>query len=87
MPIYEYQCQDCHHNFDKLQKMSDDPLTECPECHHNSLQKQVSAPSFKLKGSGWYETDFKTKKKEGATQEAKPEATQEKPSTSNNKSD
>lgn len=62
MPIYEYQCQECGHQFDKLQKMSDAALTDCPECQQASLKKLVSAPSFKLKGSGWYETDFKTKK-------------------------
>ena len=50
MPIYEYQCQDCGHVFDALQKMSDDPLTECPDCGQHSLRKLVSAPNFKLKG-------------------------------------
>ncbi len=59
MPIYEYQCTDCGHEFDELQKMDDEPLTDCPECAKASLVKLVSAPSFRLKGSGWYETDFK----------------------------
>ena len=63
MPIYEYQCQSCQHQFDKLQKMRDAPLVDCPECHQAKLKKLVSAPSFRLKGEGWYETDFKTKKK------------------------
>ena len=63
MPIYEYACQDCGHLFDVLQKMSDDPLKECPECGQHELKKLVSAPNFRLKGSGWYETDFKKDKR------------------------
>jgi putative FmdB family regulatory protein len=59
MPIYEYQCQSCEHIFDVLQKMSDDPLTFCPECGEPQLKKLLSAPNFRLKGGGWYETDFK----------------------------
>ena len=61
MPIYEYQCQECGHKFETLQKMSDDPLTECPKCHNPALKKLISAAAFHLKGSGWYETDFKNK--------------------------
>ncbi len=61
MPIYEYRCQDCGHELEALQKISDPPLKECPACHRESLQKQVSAAGFRLKGSGWYETDFKGK--------------------------
>ena len=60
MPIYEYQCQSCGHEMEKLQKMSDAPLTDCPECGYDTLQKKVSAAGFRLKGTGWYETDFKT---------------------------
>lgn len=60
MPIYEYQCSDCGHIFDALQKISDDPLKNCPECSQDALKKLLSAPKFRLKGSGWYETDFKT---------------------------
>jgi len=62
MPIYEYQCSECGHQFDRLQKISDAPLVICPECNNESLTKLVSAPSFRLSGSGWYETDFKTDK-------------------------
>jgi putative FmdB family regulatory protein len=61
MPIYEYQCDACQHAFDALQKMSDDILTECPECGELRLRKLISAPNFRLKGAGWYETDFKDK--------------------------
>ena len=60
MPIYEYQCRSCEHAFDALQKMSDDPLVECPACGEPELRKLLSAPKFRLKGKGWYETDFKT---------------------------
>lgn len=63
MPIYEYECQDCGHSLDALQKMSDAPLTDCPACRKPSLRKRVSAPQFRLKGNGWYETDFKSGKK------------------------
>jgi putative FmdB family regulatory protein len=59
MPIYEYRCAECGHALEALQKFSDAPLTECPACNRPGLAKQVSAPSFRLKGSGWYETDFK----------------------------
>jgi putative FmdB family regulatory protein len=62
MPIYEYACKDCGHVFDVLQKMSDDLLKDCPECGESSLKKLLSAPNFRLKGKGWYETDFKTDK-------------------------
>jgi len=60
MPIYEYQCDDCLHELEVLQKMSDAPLTKCPECGGSSLVKKVSAVGFRLSGSGWYETDFKS---------------------------
>ncbi len=60
MPIYEYQCQDCHKHVEALQKISDTPLLDCPQCGKPALKKQVSAAAFRLKGGGWYETDFKT---------------------------
>ena len=60
MPIYEYQCQSCGHEMEALQKMSDAPLTDCPKCNKPELKKQISAAGFRLKGGGWYETDFKT---------------------------
>ena len=59
MPIYEYQCQACFYETEVLQKISDPPITVCPECHASSMIKKVSRTSFRLKGSGWYETDFK----------------------------
>ena len=60
MPIYEYQCQSCGKELEALQKISDAPLEDCPACGAASLQKKVSAVAFRLKGGGWYETDFKT---------------------------
>jgi len=60
MPIYEYKCTECEHTLDKLQKMSDDPLVDCPKCGKPGLKKMISAAGFRLKGSGWYETDFKS---------------------------
>ena len=59
MPIYEYRCADCGHEMERLQKISDAPLTECPACGKPGLKKLVSAAGFRLKGGGWYETDFK----------------------------
>lgn len=67
MPIYEYQCKACGAALEKLQKISEPLLVECPECGQPALVKQVSAPSFRLKGTGWYETDFKTGKKKLGT--------------------
>ena len=62
MPIYEYRCESCGHELDALQKLSDDPLQDCPDCQAPSLRRLISAPSFRLKGDGWYETDFKSDK-------------------------
>jgi len=63
MPIYEYRCESCGAELEKIQKFSDAPLTDCPACGKASLKKLVSASSFRLKGTGWYETDFKNKNK------------------------
>lgn len=60
MPIYEYQCSECGALHEALQKISDAPLTDCPACGASALRKKVSAAAFRLKGSGWYETDFKS---------------------------
>lgn len=63
MPIYEYECQSCQHQLEALQKMSDPALVDCPACGAASLKKRISAAGFRLSGTGWYETDFKTGKK------------------------
>ena len=60
MPIYEYKCSKCEHQFEVIQRFSDNPVEICPECNKKAVSKLVSAPSFRLKGGGWYETDFKT---------------------------
>jgi putative FmdB family regulatory protein len=62
MPFYEYQCRACGAQVEVLQKITDAPLKKCPECGRSQLAKLVSAPVFRLKGGGWYETDFKTDK-------------------------
>jgi putative FmdB family regulatory protein len=60
MPFYEYQCKQCGHPLEAMQKVNDAPLKKCPECGKPALQRLMSAPVFRLKGSGWYETDFKS---------------------------
>ena len=84
MPFYEYECPHCGYDEEVLQKISDKPLTKCPNCGKKGLRKLMSAPVFRLKGSGWYETDFKSDKenkrnlagaeKEEAKSEAKTDA-------------
>ena len=59
MPIYEYRCQSCSHELEVMQKLSDPELSDCPACGKPELKKLISAVGFRLKGSGWYETDFK----------------------------
>ena len=62
MPIYEYQCKSCGHELEAFQRLSDDPLKQCPSCGDLALNKLISAAGFRLKGGGWYETDFKGSK-------------------------
>ncbi len=59
MPIYGFECESCGHQFDRLQKLSDPDPTQCPACEKETLRRQLTAPQFRLSGSGWYETDFK----------------------------
>ena len=99
MPIYGYACSNCEHTFDVLQKMSDPKLVDCPDCGEATLRKQLSAPKFRLKGKGWYETDFKTGDKRNLAGDSekttstkskesqlKPTKTETKKSTSDSKS-
>ncbi len=81
MPIYEYECSDCSHQFETMRKIVDAPLTECPVCGKDSLQKLISKVAFRLKGTGWYETDFKDKpadKKDSTTEKSGTESKTEK---------
>jgi putative FmdB family regulatory protein len=80
MPIYGYTCQSCGHHHDELQKIADDPLVVCPECGEPALKRQLSAPKFRLKGKGWYETDFKTGDKRNLHGDDKASAPKEKKS-------
>ena len=89
MPFYEYECQACKYYAEVMQKISEAPLTRCPSCGKRALKKLVSVPVFRLKGAGWYETDFKSDKenrrnlhgaeKEEAKSESKTEAKEAKP--------
>ncbi len=73
MPIYEYVCDSCEHEFEAIQKFSENPLETCPECEQESLRKKISAAGFRLKGGGWYETDFKSgNKRNVVTDDKKP---------------
>ena len=75
MPIYEYACSSCEHRFDELQKISKAALVHCPKCNEPALRKLLSAPKFRLKGQGWYETDFKTGDKRNLHGEAESKPT------------
>ena len=82
MPIYEYVCTACEHELEALQKMSDAPLQDCPQCTEPALKKKISAPGFRLAGSGWYETDFKSDKQRNLA-----DSGEKKASSDNKKSD
>jgi len=74
MPFYEYQCKSCGHELEAMQKVSDAPLKKCPHCGKSQLQRLMSAPVFRLKGAGWYETDFKGDKDNQRNLADRPEA-------------
>lgn len=82
MPIYEYECKACGFRQETIQKMSDDPLVDCPACEQPELKKLISAPAFRLKGGGWYETDFKSGNKKNLVKEDKAGSKTEKTSSS-----
>lgn len=81
MPIYEYQCAECGAEKEVLQKISDAPLTECPVCGKSALRKKISAVAFRLKGSGWYETDFKSGNKKNLAGDSGGEGSKENATT------
>lgn len=82
MPIYEYHCDACGHEHEALQKMSADPLIHCPACSEPELKKKISAAGFRLKGGGWYETDFKNSAKRNVAGETKSSSDSSKKSSS-----
>ncbi len=77
MPIYEYVCDHCGKELERLQKMSDFPLRDCPACANPGLRKKVSAAGFQLKGTGWYVTDFKSKPTASETMASGPEGSKD----------
>ncbi|SMF45223.1 putative regulatory protein, FmdB family [Alteromonadaceae bacterium Bs31] len=81
MPIYEYRCESCGHELEALQKISDAPLSDCPECDSATLKKKVSAAAFRLKGGGWYETDFKSGKKKNLAGDSESSSSKSSPSS------
>ncbi len=89
MPIYEYQCLGCEHEFETIQKMSEAPLIQCPSCGKDLLRKKISAVAFRLKGGGWYETDFKSgdKKNVASGSESNGEPSSKESSNSESKGD
>ena len=87
MPIYEYQCNECNHVLDALQKVNDKPLVDCPECGKNSLKRLISAPNFRLKGEGWYETDFKKENRKNVVDKKDEKSEKKESSNSDNASD
>jgi putative FmdB family regulatory protein len=74
MPFYEYQCKNCGHDLEAMQKITEPPLKKCPHCGKSQLQRLMSAPVFRLKGGGWYETDFKGDKDNQRNLADRPEA-------------
>lgn len=70
MPIYEYRCESCQGHHEALQKLSDEPLVRCPHCGQDALKRQISAAGFRLKGGGWYETDFKSSQRKNIAGES-----------------
>jgi putative FmdB family regulatory protein len=78
MPFYEYQCKSCGHTLEAMQKVQDAPLKKCPDCGKSQLQRLMSAPVFRLKGGGWYETDFKSDKDNKRNLADRPEAAEAK---------
>lgn len=87
MPIYEYQCTNCHHHFDLMQKISDEPVKQCPECGKDTVIKLISAAGFQLKGTGWYATDFKNKSSTPSTTSTSKETTPAKADTKSTSTD
>jgi len=80
VPIYEYECKSCGHRLEIIQKVSDAPVVDCPTCEQPELKKLISAAAFRLKGGGWYETDFKVGSKKNLVEGEKKPDSGDKPS-------
>jgi putative FmdB family regulatory protein len=80
MPIYAYACKKCEHTLDALQKIADEPLVDCPKCGKPALRRLITAPRFRLKGQGWYETDFKKDNQRNIAGDKEPAVAKEKKS-------
>lgn len=87
MPIYEYACNACGHELELLQGFREEPITTCPACHLDELKRKISAAAFHLKGTGWYETDFKNKDKDQDQKKAEKETTEDKPESKKESTD
>jgi putative FmdB family regulatory protein len=87
MPIYAYACKQCDHTLDALQKIADEPLVDCPECGESALKRLLSAPRFRLKGQGWYETDFKKDNQRNLHGDKEPSKSSDKKSSDKKSSD
>ncbi len=81
MPIYEYRCNNCGHQFEKLESLSAEPTQTCPECGKHHAERQISASGFQLKGEGWYVNDYKKKKTDNSAEPKKDSAAKPKPKT------
>jgi len=81
MPIYEYECEACGHRLEALQKLSEEPLRDCPECGKPALRRALTAAGFRLKGTGWYATDFRDKGKKPESKDGGGKATPAKSET------
>jgi putative FmdB family regulatory protein len=84
MPLYEYQCDNCGHRFEKIQKFSDPPVEQCPKCG-SSVHKLMSSPAFQFKGSGWYVTDYAKKDTKEAKESKESKASTESTETKESK--
>jgi len=87
MPLYEYECESCHHRFERIQKFSDPPIETCPVCGKGPVRKLISSPAIQFKGSGWYITDYAKKSSTDGGSKSSSESASEKKSESNEKSE
>jgi len=87
MPLYEYECESCHHRFERIQKFSDPPIETCPVCGKGPVRKLISSPAIQFKGSGWYITDYAKKSSTDGGSKSSSGSASEKKSESSEKSE